>query len=82
MSSTEKHVYIGIVVFLLVVVIAYTIFMFEMYKQQKFIFTPYVPPTPSEPYFYPLGNVTPLTAEEIEQRNKIINDSINATPSF
>jgi flagellar basal body-associated protein FliL len=69
---------IGILIFLLILVIVYIIVMFEMYKNKKFIFTPYVQPTPPNPSFYPLGSVTPMTADEIAQRNAIIQASRNA----
>lgn len=52
--------------------------MFELYKKQTFIFAPYVPPPPPPNSFYPLGSITPLTQEEIDQRNAIIMGSTNS----
>ena len=55
--------------------IVYAIVMFEIYKNQTFIFTPYQQPAPPPNTFRPLGNVTPLTQEEINQRNALIRAS-------
>lgn len=74
-NSTSKAWGIGILSALLVIMIIYMIVIFEFYKNQTFIFAPYVPPTPPTNYFYPLGSVTPLTQEQIEQRNAIILSS-------
>lgn len=52
--------------------------MFEFYKKQTFIFTPYTPPPPPPNSFYPLGSVTPLTPEQIDQRNAIIFGSTSS----
>lgn len=76
MSTTG--ISIGILIFVLVIMIAYVIFMFEMYKSKKFIFGPYKQPTPSTPHFYPLGKITALSQEEIDHRNKIIKASTGA----
>lgn len=79
-SDTSKAWGIGILSTVLVIMIIYVIVMFEFYKNQTFIFTPYVPPTPPPNYFYPLGSVTPLTQEQIEQRNAIIAASTGTAP--
>lgn len=77
--SSTKGIAIGILIFILIVMMIYVIIMFELYKQQKFIFAQYTPPTPPSNHFYPLGNVTPLTQEEIDHRNAIIRASVGAT---
>ena len=74
---SSKEICIGILIFILVIIIVYVIVMFEFYKNESFIFTPYKPPPPPGNAFYPLGNVTPMTADEIEQRNAIIIGSTN-----
>jgi flagellar basal body-associated protein FliL len=78
--SSTKGISIGILIFILIVVIVYVIVIFELYKQQKFIFAPYTPPTPPSNHFFPLGNVTPLTQEQIEHRNAIIRASVGIAP--
>ena len=79
---SSKEICIGILIFILVVIIIYVLVMFELYKKQKFIFTPYTstnpPPKPSNS-FYPLGSVTPMTQEEIDQRNSIIIGSTSSS---
>ena len=75
MVSAGKGVTIGILIFILIVIAVYVVLMFEFYKQQKFIFAPYTPPTPPQYYFYPQGTITALTQEQIEQRNAIIQAS-------
>lgn len=75
-----KSVSVGIIIFLLVVVIIYAIVLFELYKTKSFIFADYVPQTPPGDHFYPLGSIRPLTQEEIDNRNRIIQASINVAP--
>jgi flagellar basal body-associated protein FliL len=75
-GDTTKHTTIWILVFVLVIIIVYTIVMFEMYKRGEFIFSPYVPKPAPPNSFYPLGTITPLTQEQINHRNDIIRASI------
>lgn len=74
-----KAIAIGILIFILIVIIIYTIVMFESFKKKSFVFAPYIPPTPPTNHFFPLGEVTPMTPSEIEQRNAIICSSYAAT---
>ena len=67
---------VGIIIAMVIVVIIYALVLFECYKSKTFLFAPYAQPTPPGSYFYPLGSVTQLTQEEIDQRNQIINASI------
>ena len=78
--TASKGIAIGILIFILVIVIVYVIVMFELYKQQKFIFAPYIPPPPPPNSFYPLGSVTHLTQDEIDQRNAVIRASTGTAP--
>lgn len=80
-TGASKAWGIGILVTLLIIVIIYAIVMFETFKNQSFIFTPYIPPTPPSNHFYPLGDVRPLTQEEIDQRNRVICLSAGAADS-
>lgn len=79
-TSTSKAWGIAILIAILAIMIIYVIVMFECFKNQTFIFTPYVAPTPPANFFYPLGTVTPLTQEEIDQRNAIIRASVKSAP--
>ena len=56
---------------LFAVIMVYMIAMFELYKERKFIFSPYNVSKPSDA-FYPLGQITQLTQEEIDTRNAVI----------
>ena len=73
-----KAISIGILISILVVIIVYVIVMFELYKNNAFIFAPYTPPPPPPNSFYPLGSTTPMTQEEIDQRNDIIIGSTSS----
>ncbi len=77
--ETGRTASIAILISLIVIMIIYVIILFELYKQQEFIFAPYSPPVPPSNYFYPLGEITPLTQEEIEHRNAIIRGSTRTT---
>lgn len=61
-----------ILILVLIIMIVFALVMFETYKNDTFIFTPYTPPAPPANTFFPLGNVTPMTQEEIAARNAII----------
>jgi hypothetical protein len=77
--KNTTHISIIILILLLFIIIVYMIIIFESFKRQTFIFKPYAPPTnPPSQGFYPLGKVTPLTQEQIEARNKIINSQLQA----
>jgi len=78
--NTSNAISVGILIFILITIIIYVIVMFELFKQRKFIFAPYVPPPPPTNSFYPLGAVSPLTQEQIDQRNAIILASVGIAP--
>lgn len=69
-----RGVSIGLLVFVLIAIIAYTITMLILASNKSGIFSPYVPPAPpaSQNGFYPLGTITPLCTQQIIDRNKII----------
>jgi hypothetical protein len=69
---------VGILIVVLVIMIVFALVMLETYKNDTFVFTPYTPPPPPANTFFPLGNVTPLTQEEIEARNAVILSSAGA----
>ena len=74
MSNTARNLSVGLIVFMLVIAIVYGIVLYVLYQNQSYIFSVYVPPDPpsNQNAYYPLGSVTPLTAEEIQNRNDII----------
>lgn len=67
-----------IVVLLILVSIIYLAVIFEFYKKKEYIFSPYIPSTPPASSFHPLGSVTPLTPQQIEDRNAIINNHLRS----
>lgn len=81
MATSSTAICIWILIFILIVIIVYVIVMFELYKNQSFIFAKYTPPPPpsSANAFYPLGKVTPMTQEQIDRRNAIIRASASIT---
>ena len=81
MAQSNTGICVGILIFILITMMIYVIVMFELYKNHSFIFSKYNPPAPqsSANAFYPLGKITPMTQEQIEQRNAIIRASTNIT---
>lgn len=79
MNGSVKGWSIGILIIILIIIIIYVIVMFELFKKKKFIFAPYTPPPAPPNSFYPLGNITPMTQDEIDQRNAIIKASTGST---
>lgn len=77
--TTSNSISIGILIAVIVLIIIYVVVLFELYKNQEFIFATYSPPTPPSNYFYPLGEIIPLTQEEIEHRNALIRASTRTT---
>lgn len=71
---SSKGISIGILIFIIVVIIVYAIVMLEMSSHKSGIFSPYHPPSPpaNQSAFYPLGTITPMCQDEINQRNTII----------
>jgi hypothetical protein len=58
-----------ILISIFIILIVYAILIFEFGKNRTWIFAPYVPPAPSAPHVYPLGEIIQLTAEQIIERN-------------
>jgi len=68
-KDKTEWIIIGIYILIFISLIIYLIVLYECYKKQIFIFTPYREKTPPEPYFYPLAPVFVLTAQQIADRN-------------
>ena len=75
---------IFVAVLIILIFIAYAIFLFVMFREKRFIFAPYVPhPDPSKTVF-PLGNVTELTPDEQQARKQLITGGgtgVSETPA-
>lgn len=71
---SSKGISIGILIFIIVVVIVYAIVMLIMFSNKSGLFAPYQAPHPpaDQSAFYPLGTITPMCQEEINQRNTLI----------
>lgn len=67
--KTIKHISVGILVTLLILMIIYIIVIFVCFNKKVFIFAPYTPPPPPANSFYPLGEITPMSQEEICTKN-------------
>ena len=74
-SSSSRLWSLIIIGLILLTIIAYVIAMFECYRNKTFIFSTFTPSPPPNS-FYPLGQITPLTQEEIETRNELIRGSV------
>ena len=74
MVTTTKTISVIILIGVLIIMIIYIIILFECFKNKTFIFETYTPPAPpsNQNGFYPLGTVTPMTQEQIENRNASI----------
>tara|TARA_Y100001936_G_C16015725_1_gene636342 strand:- start:1083 stop:1331 length:249 start_codon:yes stop_codon:yes gene_type:complete len=74
MNSQSKGLLILFSTFtiLFLIFIGFIIFLYETYKNQTHAFQDYVQNPPSNS-FYPLGEITPLTDDEIAQRQEIIS---------
>jgi len=71
MEGSEKNICIGILISILIIMIIYIIILFECYKSNTFIFSPYTPPNPptEENPFKPTGEDRPLNADELKLRD-------------
>ena len=78
-KSFDKWFSIGIFVTVLILSIIYVIFIFECYHNKILIFKPYVSPPLKSNAFYPLGTITALTPQQIQERQDMYNDYINQT---
>ena len=69
-----RGISIGILILILVIIIVYVIVVLMMAAHKTGIFSPYTPPAPpaSQNAFYPLGTVTPLCQQDIDDRNTLI----------
>jgi len=69
--SSVKAISLGILVTLIIILVVYIILMFEWYKNQTVVFSPYTPgapPADQDPY-YPISNIQPMSQEQICTRN-------------
>lgn len=74
--KTWIYVIFGIIVFSLII---YVLIIYLMYTNSSYIFLPYEQPEPPEESFFPLGEIRPLSQEEIDARNEIINANVDVS---
>lgn len=55
---------VAIIVITILAIIAFGVFLYISYRQQKWVFAKYVPPPTPANAFHPLGGVVPLTPDE------------------
>jgi len=80
MASGYTVAVILILILVVVILIVYVIAMYEFYKKQTFIFSPYTPkPRPDNAIY--MGTITPLTPEAILERNAKIAAALAAQPT-
>jgi hypothetical protein len=74
MAGTEKNICIGILISILIIMIIYIIVLFECYKNNTFIFTPYTPPKPpvEENPFNPTGEIKSLSPDEEDFKKCVV----------
>lgn len=76
-TVTKKKKSNGWIIFFLVIVLAliiviYVVVLYESWKHNKFVFKPYTPPNPPSNTFYPLGDITPATPEQLAERAALL----------
>ena len=71
MAVSEKGICIGILISMLIIMMIYIIILFECYKSNTFIFSPYTTPNPptEENPFKPTGEDRLLNADELKLRD-------------
>lgn len=66
---------------IIAVIAFYFIFVYVCYVEQVIIYKEYVPPTPPQNSYYPLGKITSLSPQQIANRNAIIQKALDAGSS-
>jgi hypothetical protein len=66
---------------IILIIIMYVIFVYICYVEKAIMYKTYVPPTPPNNTYYPLGKITQLSPQQIANRNAIINEALNAGSS-
>jgi len=76
-EKKKKIVIISLYSASIVYIIIFIIVILSTWATKSFIFAPYTIPVPdNEKTFKPLGTITPLTPDEIQDRNEQINKAI------
>lgn len=68
-----RDVTLVVVIILVIALLVYGFFLYEMYLRQGFIFAPYSPTSAPSNAFYPLGGFRELTAAEQAERRRILS---------
>ena len=62
----------------IVVIIIYVIFVYICYTQKILMYSTYKPVAAPEDAYYPLGKITTLTAQQISDRNALIQEALSS----
>jgi hypothetical protein len=68
----ERGASVTILALFFLFLVIYALVLYESYKKGWGIFAPYHPPPPPPNTFYPLGEVRPLTSEQIARQREVI----------
>lgn len=71
-KKNNNYIILFIVIVLALILVIYIVVLYESWKHDKFVFKPYTPPNAPENTFYPLGNVTPATPEQLAERAALL----------
>jgi hypothetical protein len=73
MSTTSISVILILIILFLI--IGYTILLFVLAQNKSWIFAPYKP-VPDFPHVAPMGDIIPLTPEQIARRQEIVEEAL------
>uniref|UniRef100_A0A6C0JSH8 Uncharacterized protein n=1 Tax=viral metagenome TaxID=1070528 RepID=A0A6C0JSH8_9ZZZZ len=78
-SKSTKNAIVITAIILAVLVAAYFVVLFETYRNNTFIFSKdNIAPDPSLNAFYPTGDITQLTQDEIDRRQEFVNNLLTS----
>lgn len=63
---------------IVVILIVYVIFVYICYTQKTLMYAPYTSPPAPENGYYPQGNLTTLTQQQINTRNALIQEALSS----
>lgn len=61
-----------------IILILYVIFVYICYTQKVLMYSPYVQQPAPENAYYPQGNITTLTQQQINTRNALIEEALSS----
>jgi hypothetical protein len=63
---------------IIVIIIVYVIFVYICYTQKLLMYSTYKPVAAPDNAYYPLGKITTLTAQQISDRNTLIQEALSS----